>query len=1310
MDSLQEDTDFGDSLLEEMVHAEPWLPSPVPGEKLGGSNGRRFEIQLALGHGSMGEVFRAWDSELQREVALKFLVSRSASLGSRATELLQREARAIARLNHENIVRLFDVSEWRVEHGGQRLPFLVMEYLEGQSLAELLHKGRLELKQAMVLMEGVAAGLAHAHRRHLIHRDLKPANVFLTREGTVKLLDFGLAHLVASALPVPEMSTAGTPLYMAPEQWLGGPQDERTDVWAAGLLFYELLTGVRPFPSLRAEELRARVTSPEPLPSVRALRPELSPEVEQLLASALAKDPARRIPSGQELLEELREVSEHLGLHREQGQSSLPQRRQVTLVCCVLTSLPATLDPEDLGELETAFHESCAELLRQHGGSVTPAMGSQVLACFGYPHVQEEDSKHAVHAAMLLTRELPRVLQRKLPRPFTRGLSVAAGVHTDTVALHESAGVPVLSGEAPDVTAWLARQAQPGTVLLSETTRVLVRTTFELEPLGTRVPTAPPGHHPVRVFQALSERMAGSRFERTRETFGLTPLVGRERELREVLGLWERVRRGWGAALLLRGEAGLGKSRLIHEVRVRVAPDADRRLSAQCGASFSSSALYPIIELLQRLLEDARTDGSSPLSLRGVAQRLLALGVPVENLQALVSLLSLPPVETLPSIQLTPERRKSLVFEALGLLLRGLARERPVLAVVEDLHWADPSTLELLASLHEPVTQSRVLLLLSSRPESRDTTPRWPGLHVLSLERLSEAHTQALVREMVRDRSLASDVVRQLVKRTEGVPLFAEELTRMMLERQAAGDPSATIPLSLHELLLARLDALPPRQKTLAQLCSVMGRSFSSALVAALTEQSEAARRRDLEGLVAAGILEQEGPDVGPTEYRFRHALIQDAACQSLLRGTRREYHQRIAEVLEESFPEVAESHPELLAHHYTEADQPAPAIDWWARAGALASQRSANQEAIEHLTRALELLRALPDAGQRQGEELRLLVALGIPLVQARGYRSPEAEETFARVRVLLDAVGEELPRLELSYWWVFSFRMVRGELPLARELAERLVALGQRQHLRELLALGHWMVCMVAFARGEGRIARKHAELAQECSSFTLEEHRVLALRHWVDPRVAALASGSVIYSWVGEQELARSWAQEALALAGRIGHLHTSAFALYSVAMGSQFRGDVASTLELAERCLALSGEHGFRVWRGGAALLRSWALAGLGWAPQGLALMRQGIDQLRASGIRASQGYYFGMLAEIHLLRRQPQQALEVLDQVMAEPDEERFYVSALYRLRGESLRRLGREQEAEASFRSALAVAREQGALTLERLARQRREP
>ncbi|OJT20899.1 hypothetical protein BO221_28805 [Archangium sp. Cb G35] len=1311
-ESPQDDSDFGDSFLAEVLRAESWLPNPVPGERLGGPDGHRFEIQQALGGGAMGKVYRAWDAALQRIVALKFLQPRTGPPGRAAFDLLQQEARAVARLNHENIVKLFDVAEWNVESGELQVPFLVMEYLQGESLAKLLHRGRPGMKRAMEIMEAVAAGLAHAHRRHLVHRDLKPANVFITREGKVKLLDFGLAHLVVSASPMPSLPTAGTPAYMSPEQWRGEPQDQRADIWAAGVLLYELLTGALPVTGPSIEQLRARVLSPEPMPSARERCPELAPEVEPLLASALAKDPARRIPSGQELLEELLELGEHLGLHDKPARPSSPQRRQVTLVCCMPVGLPELPEPEERDELEAAFHGACAEFLGRCGGSVTLTLGAQVLACFGYPQAHEDDSKHAVQAGMLLSKSFPQLLQQTLRRLPPPGLSVAVGIHTDTVTLHESpqalgSSAPVLAGEAPEVTAWLARQARPGTVLLTEATHTLVRGAFELEDLGTQAPVGLPATRSVRVYQVLGEREAQSRFERTRAAFGLTPLVGREQELREVLRLWESARRGHGTAVLLYGEAGLGKSRLIHEVLVRAASSADCRLNAQCDAQFTSSPLYPIIEVLRRLLQEALPEGSSPSTLFTLKPRLHGYGLSEEQLQALSSLLSLPPVEELPFPQLTPERQKSLVFEALTALLRGLARERPIVAIVENLHWVDPSTLELLTWLLEPVKQSQVLLLLSSRPELRYPSLQQSGCHILTLHRLPEEHSEALVRQMARNHPLAPEIVQQLVKRTEGVPLFAEELTRMVMEQQISGVLPASIPLSLHELLLARLDALPPRQKGLAQLCAVIGRSISSPLLDALIEQSEAARSRDLESLVAAGILQQEDPGTGPAEYRFRHALIQEAAWQSLPRSTRREYHQRIAEVLAERCPEIAESQPELLAHHYTEAGDHPRAITWWARAGEHASQRSAYQEAIGHLTQALTLLRGLPDAHQHKGQELHLLLMLGIPLVQLQGYQSPAAEHAYARARVLFDEVGEALPRLELSYWGPFTFHMARGELHLAHQLAARLVGQGPRP--RELLALGYWMESVVALTRGQGRSARDHAQRALECSRFTYEKHRALAHRHWVDPRVAALAHGSVILTFVGELEGARAWGEEALELAGRIGHLHTSAFALHFVALGCQYRGDVADTLELAERCLALASEHRFRLWQSWAVLLRSWALAGLGWSLQGLALMRQGLEQWRASGIRAGENHHnLGMLAEIHLWQQRPRQALEVADQALARLGSERFYESVIHRLRGESLHALGREQEAEASFQRALAVAREQGALTFEQLARQSR--
>jgi tetratricopeptide (TPR) repeat protein len=1304
-----QESDYGDSLLGEVAGAQPLLPLPVPGERLGGASGRRFEIQQSLGGGAMGEVYRAWDGELQRVVALKFLLPRTVQLESGASELLKQEARAIARLDHPQIVRLFDVSEWNAEPWGPRVPFLVMEYLQGESLAVLLRRGRLPLARAVEVMEGVAAGLAHAHQRHLVHRDLKPGNVLLTREGEVKLLDFGLAHLVASASSLPQLPTAGTPQYMAPEQWRGEPQDERTDVWAAGVLLFELLSGERPYAGLALEELRARVCSPEPMPSVRELCPELPWELEPLLASALAKEPGQRFTSAQELLEELHELARHLGLRRAPARPVAPERRPVTLLHCIPTGLPGWLDPEDLDELEAAFHQGCAEIIQRHGGTTTLSLGARVLACFGYPHAHEEDSVQAVCAALSLAEQLPRQLAQRLRHLLPGGLEVQVGLHTDMVALHEGpaagGGTLTLRGEAPEVVYWLATRAGPGQVLLSAATSARVRGAFELETLGQWVPEGVAATRPVQVYRVLRERRAELRFTRTHVALELTPLVGREQELRELLSAWEEAKQGRGAAVVLCGEPGIGKSRLVHELRLRVGEEAECRLQAQCGAQYTASAFYPVVELLQRLLREVLPEGLSPPALGWLEPRLRALGLSTEQEQALASLLSLPPVENLPLLQITPQRQKELVLEGLATLVQRLARECPVLAVVEDLHWADPSTLELVSQLVGRIRGERVLLLLSTRPELRYAPLQQPGVHTLKLERLGAEETEALLRESAQGRPLPQELVQRLVARTDGVPLFVEEVMHMVLEREAAGAVPAAIPGTLQELLLARLDMLPLRQKALAQLCAVVGRSFARGLLEVLAEQPPAVLARDTEGLVAAGLLEREEGGAG---YQFRHALLQEVAYQSLLRGTRREYHRRTAQALAEHFPEVAEGGPELLAHHYTEAGMHLQAIAWWSKAGVRASLHSANKEAIGHLSRALELLRGLPDAGQRRGEELQLLVTLGIPLVQVQGYHAPEVERTYARIRELFSEVGEVLPRLELSYWGPFAYHVARAELGPAQELAEQLVELGERQRHRELLTLGHRMSAGVAHTRGQLLAAREHIESALRYAHFTPEEHQVLARRHFLDPEVEALAFGSVIFSVSGELSRARQYGQQALELAGRIGHTHSSAFALHYVALGCQYRREAARALELSERCQALSSEHRFRLWQVWSQLVHSWALAELGQAELGLSLMQQGLALWEASGIRAGLYHHNqGMLAEVYLRLGQPRQALEVVERALAYRGEERFYDSVLHRLRGECLEALGHAQQAHESFLQAVEVARAQGARTFERFARER---
>jgi tetratricopeptide (TPR) repeat protein len=547
------------------------------------------------------------------------------------------------------------------------------------------------------------------------------------------------------------------------------------------------------------------------------------------------------------------------------------------------------------------------------------------------------------------------------------------------------------------------------------------------------------------------------------------------------------------------------------------------------------------------------------------------------------------------------------------------------------------------------------------------------------------------VKEVMRGQELPEEVVTQLVARTDGIPLFVEEMTRVMLE----GGTAATIPATLQELLLARLDSLPRRQKQLAQLCAVVGRSFSAALLATLTGLGGTVLRRDLAGLMAAGLLQPREDEAEPG-YQFRHALIQEASYQSLPRSARRQYHQRIAQSLVAHFPEEAETRPELLAHHYTEARELKPAIHYWKLAGMHASQRSANEEAVSHLSQALKLLRSLPDASALTKDELQLLIALGVPLVQVQGFRSPEVERTYTRVQSLLRQVGEELPRLELSFWGSFAYCFARGKFREAHELAELMVDLGERQHKPELLSMGHRMMATNLFTWGQVATSLRHLEQALTVPELDIAQHRALAVRQWVNPRVGALAYATLPLSVAGQEARAERFTREALELAGRIGHPHTTAFALTYCAIASQLRWDARTTLGLAEQCIPLAREHRFPLWYMWPSALRAWALAELGRPQEGLVQMRQVLEPWKLSGITAGMHHNLGMLAHIHLRLGQAQEGLAAVDEALTWPPltEEYSYLPELHRVRGELLRLAGREDEAREEFLEAIRFAHE----------------
>jgi class 3 adenylate cyclase/tetratricopeptide (TPR) repeat protein len=1228
---------------------------------MGGADGRRFEVLEELGAGAMGHVFRAWDGELQRVVALKFLLWRRAPEEVLPGALLLHEARAVARLGHENIVRLFDVAEWSGASWEPRIPFLVMEYLEGESLADVLKRGKPGLHRTLALMGAVAAGLAHAHAHHIVHRDLKPSNVLLTPAGEVKLLDFGLAHLMAStAPPIPQLPTAGTPPYMAPEQWRGEEQDARTDLWAAGVLLFELLTGELPYQAHSLEHLRAQVLSPEPVPSVRKRCPELPEAVVRLVDALLVKAPTQRLSSAAELRERLSRLEDALGPWREPSVPVASQRRQVTLVSCRLVgpgSLLASMDPEDVSELQGGFQRFCAEVLQRHQGAVALSMGDEVLGCFGHPTAREEDSERAVRAGLRLVEGLGAAL----PHVARLGLAVQVGIHTDVVVFDSGA----LQGGAPRVASGLARQAGPGEVRLSGTTWTLVRGAFEVDCLegeGCRV---------------VGERQPMSRFERALVTRGLTPLVGREQELARLRSAWARARAGAGSFLLLRGEAGIGKSRLIQELWEQVSGDAVTLLRGQCGASFSGSAFHPLLQMLRR--------SPNPEHARWV-EGFLAAPARGEQGPLLV-------------VMEQPERKRR-GLDTLRALFLSMAEERPVLLVLEDVHWADPSTLELLGHLLLRVSTARLLVLLSTRPGSR---PTWqgPGLHRLVLERLPMESTAALVKEVAQGRSLPEETVAQLVARTDGVPLFVEELTRRVLEHGPEG-ALPVIPVTLQELLLARLDALPPRQKALAQLCAVVGRSFRYGLLSRLVARKEASLREDVAGLLSEGLWRHEEEEASDS-YQFRHVLIQEAAYQSLPRSLRRQHHRRVAQTLLEHFPDLVKQQPEVLAHHFMEAGEAEQAIHYCQRAAERAVLHSTSREAVEQLKQALRLLRSLPDASARYADELHLLNALGILLMDLEGYGSPDVDETYARAMELFRQHGEALPQLELLWLGLGSCFTMAARFEEAEQLATQVVVLGQQRQDAKLSRYGHGQRAVISFYRGETQRCWEELGQAlrpadsQERSRWSLDEK----LR--VYERVDDLVLRYMLYTLQGQLRTAEQCGQEIQGLIRGHPHAATVASGMTYLAAGCQIRRDVQGTLEWSRQGSAVAAGPMFQpliaVTRG----LHGWALFKTGHGAEGLEALRSSAGLLRSLGASAFLPYFLGLLGEAWWRLGQVREAQGAVEEALRiiEQTGGRLYEADLHVLRGELSRQSGEVERARHSFLRAVAVARRQHVLLFE---------
>jgi class 3 adenylate cyclase/predicted ATPase len=977
------------------------------------------------------------------------------------------------------------------------------------------------------------------------------------------------------------------------------------------------------------------------------------------------------------------------GLGSESAASpALAERRQLTVMFCDLvgsTALSAQFDPEDYREVIGAYHRAVAKIIAEADGFVSRYMGDGVLVYFGYPQAHEDDAERAVRAGLACVDAVGRLDVKTVKLQARVGIATGLVVVGDLIGTGSAQEQSVV-GETPNLAARLQALAEPETVIIGAGTRRLLGTLFEYRDLGTfevkGIAT------PVPAWQVLRPSAVASRFEALRGT-ALTPLVGRDEEIDLLLRRWGRAKTGDGQIVLISGEPGIGKSRITAELEVRLHAEPHICLRYFCSPYQQHSALHPFVDQLGRVSGFASDD--PPAARLGKLEALLAgTASPDEDVAFIADLLSLPASERHPLPTLGPQRKKERTLGALTRQLEGLARQQPVLLVFEDAHWVDPTSRELLDLTIERVRNLPALLIMTFRPEFQPPWTGQPQVTMLALNRLDRRDRSVLVAQLAGGKALPDEVVDQIVDRTDGVPLFIEELTKSVLESSV---PLVGIPTTLHDSLMARLDRLAS-VRLVAQIGAAIGRQFPYVLLRAVSNLPEDELQASLARLVASELVFQRGapPDAF---YTFKHALVQDAAHGSLLRGTRRQLHAQIAEALKAYSPELMDNQPELFAQHYAEAGLLEKSVAYWGKAGRRSAARSAMAEAAAQFQKGLDGLTVLLDTPERRRQELEFYGALGAVLTTVKGYAAPETGHAYARARELWEQLGSprEFLHIPFGQWRLHQFR---GELNRSQRLAEDLLRLSRQRDDPVGHILGHLSCGRNLMFVGNFSASRSHLEAI--VALYDPISHGSLIHQIGFHPSASEAFLGTVLFCLgYPDQALARSNA--AIDEARRLAHPPSMASVLNLSNTLLSLVGDDASLTARAEQIIALATEHGFHYWGAGGAVFLGWVKVKHGDLEEGTSLIRRGLSAERGTGTELWLPHRTSLLARACEIAGQVEEAATVQEQALqiVQRTGERWFEAELYRHKGELLLRQGHSEAAEELYGKALSVAVEQEA-------------
>lgn len=968
------------------------------------------------------------------------------------------------------------------------------------------------------------------------------------------------------------------------------------------------------------------------------------------------------------------------------------ERRQLTVMFCDMvgsTAMSQELDPEDLRDIMRRYHEAVAGSIARYGGYLAAHLGDGVLAYFGWPQANEDQAASAVWAGLDAVRAVETInLEGAFP------LKARVGIATGLVVVGDLVGELVsdsdtVTGKTPNLAARLQSLAAPGEMVIDEDTLSLIGRVFDVEEHGCHELKG--FDAPVPVWKVTGPATIENRFQAVRSE-NLVPFVNRSHELGFMRERWERGKNGEGQVIVLSGEAGIGKSRLVQAFSESIKLDPQYRLNFQCSRYHQSSAFYPAIQHVKRTAGFAPNENVN-VRLNKLETLLRTFSEDdVSNFQLFASLLSLSFEHRYGKLNLSPRQVRERTIELLISQLFNLEADRPVLFLVEDAHWIDPTTEELISEAARAISDARVLMLVTCRS---NYSPPWiqnGSLSKIEINRLASNHGEEIIKVMG-GANLPLDTTREIVLRANGVPLFVEELTKALLE----SDSSGKVPRSLQALLVSRLDRLG-RHKRVAQVASVLGKAFNKEFIQAVGEFGEAELSAALEAMLEAGLLIKTGSPKA-TRYRFKHSLIQDAAYQTLLKSSRRPYHRKVAELLVEGGGEREAPEPELVAWHFSQAGAPEEAVKYWLRAGQSAGQRFAHFEAIDNLREGLKDLFKLPENPNRHEMEFDIRVALSASLLSVNGWSAPDVVENYERAQELSILIGDVRKQF-IALRGRANVFFLNGNVAGARELVDELAAIAEELEDTALLLDAYRSRGMCELFAGNFEAARDHLQKAEDI--YDKDEHHALAFIYGTDPSVIALMGLSWAEWFLGNPEKARRYSDDAIGLATELKHPFSMAYAYSLTASVFQFCRQPETARENAEKAISIATENGFTYWVAWGKVVLGWAQSALGQLDQGIKCLQDGFETYEKTGASQITPYIRCLLAQMYGWSGDAVSGLKNVKLVIGTENTSdiRFYQSEAHRIAA-SLSEQQAEGTGREDFHQALSLARSQNARMFE---------